>query len=246
VSASDARLDQSIVAEQRAWRSAESLDYYRRHRQGPDDLYPSERFFLPEVAGRVGSMLDVGCAAGGFSAIVKTFNPAIRYVGIDVVPEFVDLARSDHPDAEFAVGDGVHFETPPGSFELVHASGVLHLNLRFRDMLQAMWAQTRRYMLCDLRLSPGQGGVGRMESPFGERDGVPLPYVVLNVDEAIDLFRQLDPQPDSVRVKGYRHQASDAARLADPDVIMAFFLAEKGSGGAARTEWDVDVDLDVR
>jgi SAM-dependent methyltransferase len=245
VPGSDAWLDPSIVAEQRAWRSAESLDYYRRHRQRPGDLYPSERFFLPEVAARVGSMLDVGCAAGGFSAVVKTFNPAIRYVGVDVVPEFVDLARSDHPNAEFAVGDGVHFDTPPGSFELVHASGVLHLNLRFRDMLQAMWAQTRRYMLCDLRLSPGQGEIGRLESQFGERDGITLPYVVLNVDEAVDLFRQLDPQPDYVHVKGYRHPASDAARLASSDVIMAFFLAEKGTG-AAPTEWEVDVDLDVR
>ena len=190
-------------------------------------------------------MLDVGCAAGGFSAVVKTFNPAIRYLGVDVVPEFVDLARSDHPDAEFAVGDGVHFDTPPGSFELVHASGVLHLNLRFHDMLRAMWAQTARYLLCDLRLSSSQGGVGRMESPFGERDGVSLPYIVLNVDEAIDLFRELDPQPASIRVKGYRHPASDAARLASSDVIMAFFLAEKGNG-AARTESDIDVDLDVR
>jgi len=245
VPASDARLDQSIVAEQRAWRSPESLDYYRRHRQGPNDLYRSERFFLPEVAARVASMLDVGCAAGGFSAVVKTFNPTIRYVGVDVVPEFVDLARRDHPDAEFAVGDGVHFETPPGSFELVHASGVLHLNLRFRDLLRAMWAQTHRYLLCDLRLSPGQGGVGRMESPFGERDGVSLPYVVLNVEEALDLFRQLDPQPDSVRVKGYRHPPSDATTLVNSELIMAFFLAEKGSG-AAKAEWDVDVDLDVR
>ena len=140
-------------------------------------------------------MLDVGCAAGGFSAVVKAFNPDIRYLGVDVVPAFVAAARADHPDAEFAVGDGVHFATPPGSFELAHASGVLHMNLRFREIIAAMWQQTSRFLLCDLRLSSTSGERGRMVSPFGEPEGVALalPYIVLNVDEALDLFKQLDP-----------------------------------------------------
>jgi SAM-dependent methyltransferase len=238
---SDARVDATIVREQRAWRSPESIAFYRHHRQRPDDLYPSERFFLPDTVRKVNSMLDVGCAAGGFSAVARAFNPAVRYVGVDIVPAFIEAARIDHPDAEFIVGDGMHFETPPGSFELAHASGVLHLTTHFREIVRAMWAQTSRYLLCDLRLTRARGEVGRMESPFGERQSVSLPYVVLTVDVALDMFRDLDPTPCAIRAKGYPHRASAASSLSNPDVLMAFFLIEKGS---LSKEPLVDVQLD--
>jgi len=243
------RLDSSIADEQRAWGSTESLDYYRRHRQRVEDLYPSERFFLPDVVRQSASMLDVGCAAGGFSTVVRTFNPGIRYVGVDVVPAFVAAARADHPDAKFVVGDGVHFATPPGSFELAHASGVLHLNLRFREIVSAMWQQTSRFLLCDLRLTGGAGEVGRMVSPFGEPEPVTLPYIVLNVEEALDLFKGLIPSPRSVRVKGYPQRASEAATLTNPDVLMAFFLVEKNrsdDGDRDGNQTRIDVELNVR
>jgi len=240
---SDSPLDPAILEQQKAWSSQESLDFYRRHRRTPEDLYPSERFFLPEVVTAVDSMLDVGCAAGGFSGVVKSFNPGIRYVGVDVERNFIDAARTDHPDSEFVLGDGIHFDTPPATFELVHSSGVLHINPRYREMIEAMWAQTSRFLLCDLRLTKRQPEVGKMVSPFGEAAQVSMPYIVLTVDEAIDLFASLEPAPMRVRVKGYRHTANATAILANPDIIMAFFLAEKGSSGAVPR---VDVDLDAR
>jgi SAM-dependent methyltransferase len=240
---SDLRVDPAILEQQRAWSSKESLEFYRRHRQTPDDLYPSERFFLPAVVPQVASMVDVGCAAGGFSAVVKSFNPRIRYVGVDVERNFVAAAKADHPDSEFVLGDGIHFDTPPGTFELAHSSGVLHVNLRYREMIDAMWAQTSRFLLCDLRLTRFTPEVGRMISPFGEREAVSLPYIVLAVQDAIDLFTSLKPAPVRLQVKGYRHSANATATLANPDVIMAFFLAEKGTSGAAPR---VDVDLDAR
>jgi len=242
-SMSDARVDPAILAQQKAWNSTESLEFYRRHRQTPDDLYPSERFFLPDVVARVSSMIDVGCAAGGFSAVVKRFNPGIRYVGVDVERNFVAAAKADHPESEFALGDGIHFETPPGTFELAHSSGVLHVNLRYREMIEAMWVQTSRFLLCDLRLTRGRPEVGQMVSPFGEREPVRLPYIVLGIDEAIDLFTSLTPTPMRLQVKGYRHSVNATATLADRDVIMAFFLAEKGS---SELPTRVDVDLDAR
>jgi len=240
----DVPLDSAIADEQRAWSSPESLEYYRRRRQGVEDLYPSERFFLPDVVRQSASMLDVGCAAGGFSAIVKRFNPGIRYVGVDVTPEFVEAARVDHPDSEFVVGDGVHFATPPGSFDLVHASGVLHLNQHFGEIIRAMWRQTTRYLLCDLRLTLAKSEIGQMVSPFDESQPVSLPYIVLKVDEAVDVFKALDPKPASIRVKGYPQRASGAARLDNPDIVMAFFLIEKYPiGQAGKRPVHVDIDL---
>ena len=235
-------LDPGVVDEQRAWLSPESLDYYRRHRQTPDDLYPSERFFLPDVLRQVDSMLDVGCAAGGFSEIVRALNPRVRYVGVDISPAFVETARAEHPHAEFLPGDGLHFSTPEGSFDLVHSSGVLHLNLRFRDMIAAMWQQTRRFLLCDLRLTTGAPEIGRMESPFDEATPVSLPYVVLTVPDVQSMFRALDPPPGRIAIRGYRHRASAHARLAGQELLMAFVLAEK-TPGATATSFDIQLDV---
>jgi SAM-dependent methyltransferase len=237
------RVDVTIADEQRAWGTEETIAYYRRHRRAAADLYPSERFFLPGVVQRVQSVLDVGCAAGGFNRVVKEFNPRIRYVGVDVTSSLIEAARADHPDAEFMVGDGVHFGSPPESYDLVHASGVLHLNLRYKDIIAAMWTQARRFLLCDLRLRKGAGETGRMVLPFGEGEKTLLRYIVLDVDDAVGLFTSLRPRPSSLLVKGYPHRASPAAGLVNPDVHMAFFLAEKGlPAGNMR----VEVDLDVR
>jgi len=232
--------DPSVVDEQRAWASPESLAYYQAHRQRADELYPSERFFLPGVLRQITSMLDVGCAAGGFSDVVRSFNPQVEYFGVDVVPAFVEAARTSHPEATFAVGDGLTFPTPPESFDLVHASGVLHLNRRYRDMVSAMWSQTRRFLLCDLRLTTGEPEIGRLDSPFNERDPVSLPYVVLSVTDALQMFSALFPQPDFIRIKGYPHEASTSATLRNPRVLMAFALVEKGAGDAPPA---IEVDL---
>jgi len=241
VQRSEPRLDPAVVDEQQAWSSPESLDYYRRHRQRTEELYPSERFFLPDVLRQVDSMLDVGCAAGGFSEVAKAINPRVRYVGVDIVPAFIETARAEHPHAEFTCGDGLSFATPAGSFDLVHSSGVLHLNLRYRDMIAAMWQQTRRFLLCDLRLTAAAPEIGRMQSPFGETHPTSLPYVVLAVPDAIEMFRTLDPAPARVAVKGYHHHASAHARLENRDVLMAFVLAEKAAGSAATT-FDIDLN----
>jgi len=243
MSSEPTEVDPFIVREQQAWHSAESQDYYRRHRRSVGDLYPSERFFLPDVLQQVNSMLDVGCAAGGFSAVVRAINPRVRYVGLDVVPAFVETARTDYPGAEFHVSDGIHFNTPPGSFELVHSTGVLHMNARYKDMIRAMWSQTTRFLLCDLRLSVHQSQRGYVESPFGERDRVTLPYLVINVNESIHLFAELDPAPRSLRIRGYPQEPNAAAHLPDREVFMAFFLAEKGDSTEAPT---VDIDLHGR
>lgn len=238
---SETRLDPQIVEEQRAWLSPESLDYYRRHRRTPEELYPSERFYLPDVLRRVDSMLDVGCAAGGFSEIVRALNPRVRYVGVDIAPAFIEAARAEHPHAEFLLGDGLEFPTPPGSFDLVHASGVLHLNLRYREMIAAMWRQARQFLLCDLRLTTGAAEIGRMESPFGETSPTSLPYVVLNVSAIGEIFGSLEPAPSRVAVKGYRHSAAAQTRLANPQIVMAFVLAEKAAA-AKGTEFEIDLN----
>ena len=209
-----------ISSEQNVWNTQDTLTYYQTHRRTPVDLYPSERFYLPDVLPRVQSALDVGCAAGGFCRIMRSYNAGLRYVGMDIIPELIEVARKDHPEGDFVVGDGLHFPFSSASFDLVHSSGVLHLNSRYPDMIKAMWDQTRHYLLFDIRLTEGTAFKGTMRQP-------PLPYYVLNIDAFLAFLQSLNPQPSVLRAKGYPHEAAATARLPQKNIIMACFLLEK-------------------
>jgi len=225
---------QDIWSEQKVWNSQDMLAYYQTHRCSASDLYQSERFFLPDLLLRIRSVLDVGCAAGGFCRIMRSYNSSLRYVGLDITQELVDLAKQNYPEGEFLVGDGVHFPFPEESFDLVHSSGVLHLNSRYQDMVKAMWGQTREYMLCDFRLTRGASFRGEMMQP-------PLPYFVLNVDELVSFLRGLKPRPAAIRAKGYIHEVAESACLPQKEVIMACFLLEKRSSEALMMEINLNV-----
>lgn len=240
---------EAIRAEQRVWSHPGSLRFFQAHRNDPRDLYLSERLFLPAVLPLVDSCLDVGCAAGGFSRIMKTFNPRLAYTGVDINEEFVEIARRAYPDSRFEVGDGIRFATPPDSFELVFVGGMLHLNSRYREIVRACYAQSSRVLLCDFRVTRGPGVIGSSRLDFEGDGGVggDLPYIVVNLDELIELFRVLTPAPGTLTIRGYRHPVSPTARGVPPEVIMAYVLADKRSEGGPtavtvdireRAEWE--------
>src|SRR5688572_479814 len=110
------------------------VDYYVSHRCRPEDLYPSEERFLPELARAASSVLDVGCGAGGFLSIWRHFNPTLVYTGIDASAGLIEAASEQHPGVEFLVADGAEpLPVADRSADVVAALGWLHLEPRWRD-----------------------------------------------------------------------------------------------------------------
>ena len=179
MTAATAKIGSAIRREQGAWASAPIQRFYRTHRRRRAELYPSERFFLPRLLPQIDSCLDVGCAAGGFYPIMKSYNPRIRYTGVDINPDFVRAARRRYSTARFLAGDGVRFDTPADTYDLVYLSGVLHLNSGYAKMLKACYRQARRFLLADFRLTRGRAVQGRF--PIDPARPA-LPYLVLNVN----------------------------------------------------------------
>ena len=236
------KVSDKIRNEQVVWASPDSIAFYQTHRNKPDDLYPSERFFLPDVLKEVATCLDIGCAAGGFSGIMKSFNPNLRYVGVDIIPQLIELAKITYPDSQFYVGDGINLPFAPDSFELVFSTGILHLNSHYREVVRSAYNLCSRYLLCDFRLTEGPGVIGEFDVNFDGKNipEHPLPYIVMNVKEATDFLRSLRPKPASIQAKGYAHTPSPMARISLTEVIMAFFLIRKGNRHNKHTSIELD------
>ncbi len=240
------KIDPAVYQEQKVWSLESNEDYFRLFRSRPEDLYRSEKFFLPDIVKEVKNCLDVGCCCGGFNEIMRFYNPPLRYTGIDIIPRFIDIARERYPGSEFVVGDGTSIDFSDNTFELVHSSGILHLNSRYRDIVKEMYRVSSKYVLCDFRLTHGADATGEMDVNLvgQEQTAGVLPYIVLNIERQLELLKGLDPAPAAIMVKGYAHAPSKLARIDVEKIYMAFFLITKGKKSKAVTT-DVRMNLNA-
>ena len=105
---------------------------------------------LMEVADLAGStVLDLGCGTGAFYPFLRGRFPDVRYTGLDILPEMIDVARRTHAGARFVCHDVLAAGALPEAYDFVLAS-VLFNNARpdaddfMRAMLRAAFAATRR------------------------------------------------------------------------------------------------------
>jgi SAM-dependent methyltransferase len=214
------------------------LEYYAEHRNRVADLYPSERRFLPWLAMSAQTVLDVGCAAGGFANIWRAFNPALRYTGVDGSTKLIDAARKLHPECGFLVGDCVAgLPVPDRASAIVSALGWLHWEPRYREALAELWRVTERYLLIDLRLHPGAGDlVGQQK--IGETQDVP--YICVSWPDALEALLGLEP----FRLLGYGYLgvADSAVSEVPPAVGFATFVLERSESTPSEPA-DVCLDL---
>lgn len=74
-----------------------------------DDLALIDRHLGPVS----GPLLDLGCGPGHLTGYLRSTHADVT--GIDLVPEFLEHARANHPTARFVQGSILHLDLPPGS-----------------------------------------------------------------------------------------------------------------------------------
>lgn len=96
--------------------------------QWSDEETQIKRFeILEKVASPVTSVLDVGCGLGGFYKYLRQKNNKSRYLGVDIVPEFIsivdDALKSDKlADAKLILPE----EELPKGYDYAILSGVFN------------------------------------------------------------------------------------------------------------------------
>jgi len=229
------------------WSNQSAIDYYYQNRHEVSDLYPSEKVFLPRVLFPGATVLDVGCASGGFFNIMRSFEPHIEYTGIDLSEKAVELARERYPQATFLLTEGFKLPFKDNSFDIVHCTSVFNNEPNYQGMMQEMYRVSNRFVVVDIRLLKGIGNV--RESVYniqfnGKDVETTVPYVVNDADEVANFILRLEPQPKALRGAGYFHQVAKEAESADGEVCMTILLVQKGGPEGGATEIDLD-DLPI-
>lgn len=87
------------------------------------------------------SVLDIGCGFGDFHTFLRARGHDVRYVGCDLSPDVLAVARERHPGVTFEVRDVLQDPYPPRSFDYVSLSGIFNHVISDNDgFLQAMLA----------------------------------------------------------------------------------------------------------
>lgn len=74
------------------------------------------------------SILDVGCGFGDIVKHIASKTGDFSYTGIDIIPEFIEVAKSKYFNQKFMVGD--YFGKPLRKrFDVVLSSGTLNANI---------------------------------------------------------------------------------------------------------------------
>lgn len=75
------------------------------------------------------SVLDVGCGFGDLYGFLSERFKGLTYLGVDISPRFVEIARKKHPDAKFSCTDIIKDRLAPGSYDYVLSSGIFNTRL---------------------------------------------------------------------------------------------------------------------
>ncbi len=81
------------VPEYKYWGLKPSIEYFKSKRKNINHLYEGERKIFSKVIFEKCSILDIGCAEGGFIKIIKSFVKNFDYTGVDVNRKMINLAK---------------------------------------------------------------------------------------------------------------------------------------------------------
>lgn len=219
-----------------AWGLPRVLDYFDTARSKTEMVYPSEWIFLRDLMYEGMSVLDVGCAQGGFANVLGEHLNSFSYTGVDINPGMIARAQNKHPTHTFYCIEEADFKPLKDSqFDLVLVLGILHLHEAWRDTLAQAWSHTSGHLLFDLRESPNPTIEDKKKSffrmDFHGQDKIyretRLPYNVINSSEALETIVGTCSGAGRVSHYGYFHPVSHVAECPYEQVMANSYCIER-------------------
>ena len=217
--------------------TTKETEYWSTHRSKISDLYKSEQHFFTSTILNVQSVLDLGCAAGGSLFFSRELNPNVKYTGIDISEELINIAKKrfegELSNFEFVHFDGEHIPFKDNSVDFCFSFGVFHHLSDWKKMTHEVLRVSQKFVLFDLRLWPQNSLAG---SPLsyqkialgGEWDGkTVIQYNIQSFNEVLEFLSTLKDQSISAQLYGYYSKPTDYAVTPAGKVLMLAVLLEK-------------------
>jgi SAM-dependent methyltransferase len=211
-----------------------SIEYWANNRNRFSELYPSERHFLGNCLENITTVLDVGCAAGGGASFCTEINSKVNYTGIDICGNLIVQARKKYNSiGSFYQYDGKNIPFGNKCFDLIFSFGVIHYLIHWKNIVAQMVENSKRFTLFDLRLTEEETfsdpEISYQKIAYNEKwDGTTkVPYIVLNIEEALNYLKGLLGEGDRVESCGYYSSPTSLAITPLDKVLTMSFLFEK-------------------
>lgn len=95
--------------------------------QGQLRRYHTLAEIAPPEEMRNASVLDYGCGTGDFYRFLKRRGAEVRYTGVDMNPDFIELAKGKYPECGFEVMDISEEDDPlEGFYDYIFICGVFN------------------------------------------------------------------------------------------------------------------------
>ncbi|MCG9756833.1 class I SAM-dependent methyltransferase [Shewanella insulae] len=91
--------------------------YQDKYMQMP--LYEPTYARLSELLGERDRVLELACGPGNIARYLLTRHPKLKYLGTDLAPQMVSLARENNPTAQFEVMDSLAVDSLSEMFDAI-------------------------------------------------------------------------------------------------------------------------------
>jgi SAM-dependent methyltransferase len=218
------------------WDESGWPEYYETHRTTTREVYPSEWFFLKDLLTEGMSVLDIGCAVGGFASVLSEQLQRFQYTGVDISEEMVLRARRKHPRHQFHKIENADLSSlTTCEYDLVVCLGVLHLTHGWRELVSSAWRHTKKSLILDLR----ESHVPTIEDPTvsyfkvdfllgtGLSTTTVLPYNIVNSADALGTLIRVCQGAGRLQHFGYLSAPNGAAVTPAKDILMNTYRIDK-------------------
>ena len=182
------------------------------------------------------SILDIGCAQGGFSNIISNNIKNFKYTGLDISKSMIERARLKYPQHTFHQINEADF-SPIGNekYDLVLAFGILHIHEKWRETLKLTWKHCAKTLLLDMRETSQKTVEDKEKSYFCMREAktkeeivqFSIPYNVINTSEALEIIRTMCHGYSNIYRYGYYHPISEYAKSSVNPVMATVYCIKK-------------------
>jgi SAM-dependent methyltransferase len=218
-----------------SWSQPNVVDFFDNHRTTTADVYPSEWFFLKGQLHKGMSVLDIGCAQGGFAGIISEELSRFSYTGVDISKAMIAKASAQHPQHTFHyVAENDYSVLSGGKYDMTLVLGILHLHETWRETIKVAWKHTKSVLILDLRETFEDTVEDKSRSYFtmdvngsnGDYTEV-LPYNVINAGEALKIITSICSGLEKISHYGYLQSPSDTAVTPIDKIFANVYMIQK-------------------